>query len=67
MDMEVCKLFTDWGFIIESKKLMLEDMFGFDEIMITNSLIGAVPVLSIDGKKLPKPSDLWKKINKILL
>jgi para-aminobenzoate synthetase component 1 len=67
MDMEVCKLFTDWGFIIESKKLMIEDMFGFDEIMITNSLIGAVPVLSIDGKKLPKPSDLWKKINKILL
>ncbi len=67
MDTEVCKLFTGWGFTIESKKLFLEDLFIFDEIMITNSLIGAVPVLSIDGKKLPEPSDLWKKINKILL
>jgi para-aminobenzoate synthetase component 1 len=47
--------------------VFLKDLFGFDEIMITNSLIGAVPVLSIDGKKLPKPSDLWKQINKALL
>jgi para-aminobenzoate synthetase component 1 len=67
MDTEVCKLFTGWGFNITSKKLFLEDVFSFDEIMITNSLIGAVPVLSIDGKKLPEPSGLWKKINKILL
>ncbi|MGD9279212.1 MAG: aminodeoxychorismate synthase component I, partial [Desulfobacterales bacterium] len=67
MDTEVCKLFTGWGFTIESKKLVLKDVFGFDQIIITNSLIGAVPVLSIDGKKLPEPSDLWKKINKILL
>ncbi|MGD8893537.1 MAG: bifunctional anthranilate synthase component I family protein/aminotransferase class IV, partial [Desulfobacterales bacterium] len=67
MDTEVCKLFTGWGFTIESKKLVLEDVFIFDEIIITNSLIGAVPVLSIDGKKLAEPSDLWKKINKILL
>jgi para-aminobenzoate synthetase component 1 len=67
MDTEVCKLFTWWGFTIESKKLVLKDVFGFDQIIITNSLIGAVPVLSIDGKKLPEPSDLWKKINKILL
>jgi len=67
MDTEVCNLFTGWGFTIESKKLFLEDLFSFDEIMITNSLIGAVPVLSIDGKMLPGPSDLWKKINKILL
>jgi hypothetical protein len=35
--------------------------------MITNSLIGAVPVLSIDGEKLPEPSDLWEKVNKAIL
>ncbi len=67
MDSAVCKLLTGWGFKIESRRLFLEDLFAFDEIMITNSLIGAIPVLSIDGKKLPEPSDLWQKINKTLL
>ncbi|RZB34060.1 MAG: para-aminobenzoate synthetase component I [Desulfobacteraceae bacterium Eth-SRB2] len=67
MDTEVCNLFTGRGFTIESKRVFLEDLFIFDEIMITNSLIGAVPVLSIDGKMLPEPSDLWKKINETLL
>jgi len=67
METVVCKLLTGWGFKIESRRLFLEDLFAFDEIMITNSLIGAIPVLSIDGKKLPEPSDLWKKINKTLL
>jgi para-aminobenzoate synthetase component 1 len=67
MDTVVCKFLSGRGFTIESKKVFLEDLFSFDEIMITNSLIGAVPVLSIDGKKLPEPSDLWKKINKTVL
>ena len=67
MDSVVCKLLTGWGFKIESRRLFLEDLFAFDEIMITNSLIGAIPVLSIDGKKLPEPSVLWQKINKTLL
>jgi len=34
---------------------------------MTNSLIGAVPVLSVDGKDLPAPDDLWEKINKELI
>ena len=67
MDSVVCKLLTGWGFKIESRRLFLEDLFAFDEIMITNSLIGAIPVLSIDGKKLPEPSVMWQKINKALL
>jgi para-aminobenzoate synthetase component 1 len=67
MDTAVCNFLGKRGFTIESTKVFLEDLFGFDEIIITNSLIGAVPVLSIDGKKLPKPSDLWKKINETLL
>jgi para-aminobenzoate synthetase component 1 len=67
MDTVVCKFLSGRDFTIESNKVFLEDLFGFDEIIITNSLIGAVPVLSIDGKKLPEPSDLWKQINKALL
>ena len=42
-------------------------VFAADEVMVTNSLVGAVPVLSLDGKKLPTPSDLWQKISKEIL
>ena len=67
MEMVVCKLLVGWGFKIESKRILIKDLFAFDEIMITNSLIGAVPVLSIDGEKLPEPSYLWQRINKAIM
>jgi para-aminobenzoate synthetase component 1 len=67
MDTVVCEYLNARGFTIENNRILVEDLFRYDEILITNSLIGAVPVLSIDGKKLPTPSDLWKKINKTLL
>jgi para-aminobenzoate synthetase component 1 len=67
METVVCELLAEWGFRIENRIVRPEDLFDFDQIMITNSLIGAVPVLSIDGEKLPEPSDLWKKVNKAIL
>jgi len=44
-----------------------EDLFESDQVMITNSLIGVVPVLRLDGEKLPEPSGLWQKINDVVL
>ena len=67
MDTVVCEYLNARGFTIENNRIFVEDLFSYDEIMMTNSLIGAVPVLSIDGKKLPECSDLWEQINKALL
>lgn len=67
MEKVVCELLLSWGYMSESKKLCLEDLFLSDQVIITNSLIGAIPVLSIDGKKLKKPTDLWLKINNAVL
>jgi len=67
MEKVVCELLLSWGYMSESKKLCLEDLFLADQVIITNSLIGAIPVLSIDGKKLKKPTDLWMKINNAVL
>jgi para-aminobenzoate synthetase component 1 len=63
MEKAVCKLLSKWGYKIEKKSIKPEGLFSFDQLLLTNSLMGAVPVLSIDGKKLLKPSDLWQKIN----
>jgi para-aminobenzoate synthetase component I len=67
MEKIVCELLLSQGYMSESKKLCLEDLFLADQVIITNSLIGALPVLSIDGKKLKKPTNLWMKINNAVL
>lgn len=67
MDPIVCRLLAVWDYKIEKKAVLPDKLFNVDEVLLTNSLIGAVPVLSIDGKSLPKPSDLWQKINKEVL
>lgn len=66
MQKEVIRLLTDWGFTIQSKKVTPDDLYAY-RMIITNSLMGAVPVLSVDGKRLPAPDDLWEKLNKKLL
>jgi para-aminobenzoate synthetase component 1 len=67
MEKQVCKLFTEWGYKTKNEQVLIQDLFGADLVIITNSLIGAVPALSLDGKRLTKPSDLCHKINNILL
>jgi len=51
------------GFEIESQPVLPEEIFSADQVWITNSLMGAVPVLSLDGKSLAPPTGLWQKVN----
>jgi para-aminobenzoate synthetase component 1 len=64
MEDVVCKLLIRWGYETESKPVRLDEIFAFDQVLLTNSLIGVVPVLSIDGKKLPEPTDFWERLNR---
>jgi para-aminobenzoate synthetase component 1 len=66
MENVVCEVLAQWGFQVENERVRIEDLFEFDQVMITNALLGAVPVLSIDGKKLPEPSDLCDRINDVV-
>lgn len=67
MEAVVCRLLSVWDYKVEKRAVKPEDLFAANEIMVANSLIGAVPVLSLDNKKLPAPSNLWQKINKEVL
>jgi para-aminobenzoate synthetase component 1 len=67
MEAVVCRLLSVWDYKVEKRAVKPEDFFAVDEVLVTNSLMGAVPVLSLDGKKLPIPSDLCQKINKEIL
>ena len=63
----VSRLLTKWGYRNEKRKILPEELFSGDEVIITNSLIGAIPVISLDNRELPRPSDLCEKINTIVL
>ena len=63
MESVVGELLSVWDYKIEKKIVQPQELFNADEVLITNSLMGSVPVLSLDGKSLSKPSDLWLKIN----
>jgi para-aminobenzoate synthetase component 1 len=67
MQDKVCELLLGWGYGVEREEVRPEDLFTFDNVLITNSLIGALPVLAVDGKGLKSSPDLCKKINDILL
>ncbi len=64
MESIVDKLLLSWNYKVETKIVRPQELLNVDEVLITNSLMGAVPVLSLDRKLLSKPSDLCRKINK---
>ncbi len=59
----VCDCFRDWGYEIKDRPLLPEDLFSCDAVLLTNSLMGAVPALSLDERPLNRLDDLYEKIN----
>jgi para-aminobenzoate synthetase component 1 len=59
----VVGLLKEWGYHVENQSVKPVDIWEMDQMLLTNSLIGAVPVLAIDGKPLSPPDNLWQKIN----
>ncbi|MCD6586052.1 MAG: aminodeoxychorismate synthase component I [Desulfobacteraceae bacterium] len=56
MEKQVIQHLVNQGVQVENRKIMPEELFSADQVVMTNSLIGAVPVVSLDGEKTG-----WKK------
>jgi len=67
MEKAVTNLLCNWGYQFEKRILSPEDLYSADSVLITNSLMGAVPVLRINNKSLSPSTELYKKINDIVL
>jgi para-aminobenzoate synthetase component I len=63
----VIKIFMDKGYHIESKKLFKKDLYTYPNILLTNSLMGAVKVLSIDGNSIEHTGQICATINELLV
>ncbi len=67
MENRVIQYFVEQGFQVETRKIMPDDLFTADQVIMTNSLIGAVTVLRLDGKELNGSNNYCKKINEAVL
>jgi para-aminobenzoate synthetase component 1 len=63
MAAEVRRLLPQWGFAVEDRRLAVEELLTADQVLLTNSLLGAVPALSLHEAKLRHDSALCDKIN----
>ena len=53
---------TQMGYEIEDQRLMPADLLSADMVILTNSLIGAVPVIALDGQAMRYHPDLCRRI-----
>ena len=71
MEREVCGWFTRKGWQVVRKSVKPDGIRKANQVLLTNSLMGAVPVLSLDGCSVgtdaSDPSDLWEAINRQVL
>ncbi|MCK9275258.1 MAG: aminodeoxychorismate synthase component I [Syntrophales bacterium] len=67
MQQTVSELLTDWGYAIDCRPTVLEDLYSANEVLLVNSLMGAVPVISLEGRSMKEPSDLCQRINSHVL
>jgi para-aminobenzoate synthetase component 1 len=59
-------LLAHWGFSVISKSVSVQELHAADHVLLTNSLMGAVPALSLDHIPLTPASALCRKINREL-
>ena len=57
-------LLQSWGYEIKETPVTLNQALEADGLLVTNSLMGAVPVLSIDSRKASPAFDLCERVNR---
>ena len=67
MEKAVCRYLERGGYRVLAGKMLPSELLQADLVLLTNSLMGAVPVLSLDGKRLTPTSDVWREINQSVL
>jgi len=63
MEKLVCDVLADWNFEITMRPITAKELLDGYEVLVMNSLMGVMPVLSVDGKKLAAATDLWQRMN----
>ena len=62
----VLTMLSDKGYDVQKKRIPKETFYSYPNIILTNALIGAVKVLTIDGKKIEHDKGICPMINELL-
>jgi para-aminobenzoate synthetase component 1 len=66
MESRVCRQLADFGYRIERKPLYPVDLYSADQILLTNALMGVVPVIRVDSTPVAEATDLSPKLNEAI-
>jgi branched-subunit amino acid aminotransferase/4-amino-4-deoxychorismate lyase len=66
MEHAVGELLSTWGIPVEQRRLTVDELKGATNVLMTNALIGAVPVIAVDGAAIAADVDLCRRINDVL-
>jgi para-aminobenzoate synthetase component 1 len=58
-----CRQLAAWDFRIIERAVLPEELHSVPILLATNALMGAVPVVAIDGRSRPGDGDLWERLN----
>ncbi|RYZ05622.1 MAG: aminodeoxychorismate synthase component I [Myxococcales bacterium] len=61
---EVRRLLPSLGLVIEDRRLSVEDLLAADQVILTSSLLGAVPAVSLNDSKLRYDGALCDELNR---
>jgi para-aminobenzoate synthetase component 1 len=67
MEKQVLRHLEKAGYAIHTQKIILAELLAADQVFLTNSLMGAVPVLRLDGKPLHTDAGVCQKMELFLV
>lgn len=59
----LCRQLSTWGYTISHDPVSPEQLISAQQVLAANALMGAVPVLQIDGQQCQTGDDLWRRLN----
>jgi para-aminobenzoate synthetase component I len=58
-----CRQLAAWGYAIVQRPVRPAELLSADQLLAANALMGAVPVVGVDGTRRPGGDDLWQRLN----
>lgn len=59
----LCRQLISWDYTISQEPVSPEQLIAAQQVLVANALMGAVPVLQVDGQSCPAGDDLWRRLN----